>query len=234
LNQANLTIGAHQVGGWLSCAKRESKRALGGYTTASTPVAEALRRHCITGTLPRIAERIRYDDVTGDSAAMKRLMPMMRRRWLDWLNDHAWHQHNDTFSLAVQLAFKPEWIVRYAGVADIIAVDRAGLWNLVVLDCGPKQPIGGFTKAAVLAWLWATDRKEHPVKLVANVWIPRSSRDEMISNVVPFNVAVGQGGDAIRSAGLDTMSEIARPGLHCNGCPVRDCLSRLNRGSRTR
>lgn len=236
--KANITLDAHEVGGWLSCARREAGRARGGRGVAAVPVAEVLRMHCLTGEKIAPGQRILYDEGIGDAAAMRRAATHMRTKWLDWLDRMQWDLDplalaGSPIPLMVGLGFD-EWKVAFQGGVDVVCRWRDGFGgegnrSLVLLSCAREEPVGAWVRAAITAWLWQETESGHNVTHVARVWNPRGPYDEPVHYVDPIDGAAEAGAEFARQAGWDTMHRIARPGLHCRGCYQASCPAQVEK-----
>ena len=238
--QPHAEIWARDVGNWLNCGLRESKRtrrARANPDAAAVHVAEVVKRACLEtageGEMIDLPLRVRYDKDTSDAVALKRALVHVPRKMVDWLtNDYGsfgLRRRDDV--LRADFAIGGTFRVRFR--AQVEAIVETGLasekWMILEVSCAERPPTQALAKLAMTAWLWEMEKDQQDlpdVNKVGMIWAPRDRAKEVQLWTLGYEAALEHGSYVARMAATHARDQMPTPGHFCQYCPVRECVLR--------
>lgn len=244
--QPHAEIWARDVGNWLNCGLRESKRtrrARANPDAGAVHVAEVVKQACYMGVtgeaMGDVPKRVRYDKDTSDAQSMLRDMMYMPPKFADWLRDEfgAFGVKSSGEQLKADYVLGDNFRVRFRAEIEALAFgsEYDDEYALLELSCAERPPTQALAKLAMTAWLWNIHTAERPpsdgadypdVTNVALVWLPRDRTKEVHNWVLGYRQAAELGLYIARMAATHARDQMPTPGHFCQYCPVRECVLR--------
>ena len=227
-DRPNAVLAAHEAHAWMRCPKRERARPVrapmgAASVTVDEMLVGAIRRE------PQIGARIRYDEETGDAAALRRASETVVDRFEEWARAEGLEPQKCLQSVGATIDFK-DWRVSVRGVVDMIATDDKGLVHILQTSASPRPPDHLLATLAIKCWLVSLDGRDAlfggPPLMGHALWLPRRAGADPWHRGSPFAQLAAYGEHMARAAALDTRQDTPRPNPMCKGCWVGDCLLR--------
>ena len=227
-DKINRVIGASEVHGWMRCPKRQ--RLAARFSTRAPAAADVIRRYVASRGTEEIPRRVRYDEETGDAAALHRAKFAARAQFEQWCAGIDLRAEAVSLPMAATISLG-DWRVSIRGAVELRTRDSHGVPGILEMSAAAKPPDHLLSTLSVKAWLMAVRADAGrldwtPPALGHALWLPRRAGPEPMHKVAPFEQLVAYGEKLARSAALDSRQDTPRPNVMCRGCYVSDCLMR--------